>query len=82
VHGEKIAAYEKLCDALGEAPGTVALAWLLHQQAVTAPIIGPRTVGQLDDAQRAVELSLAADTLRQLDDIFPGYRPAPQHYAW
>jgi aryl-alcohol dehydrogenase-like predicted oxidoreductase len=82
VHGDKIMMYEKLCDALGEAPGSVALAWLLHQPAVTGPIIGPRTIGQLDEAQRAVELSLDAGTLRQLDDIFPGYRPAPQHYAW
>jgi aryl-alcohol dehydrogenase-like predicted oxidoreductase len=78
----KVIAYEDLCSALGEEPANVALAWLLHQPAVTAPIIGPRTIEQLDQAQRAVKLTLAEDTLRQLDDIFPGYRPAPQHYAW
>jgi aryl-alcohol dehydrogenase-like predicted oxidoreductase len=78
----KVIAYEDLCRALGEEPANVALAWLLHQPAVTAPIIGPRTNEQLDQAQRAVKLTLAQDTLRQLDDIFPGYRPAPQHYAW
>jgi aryl-alcohol dehydrogenase-like predicted oxidoreductase len=81
-HEDQVRAYEDLCDELGESPANVALAWLLHQPAVTAPIIGPRTAEQLDDAQRAVKLSLSEETLRQLDAIFPGYRPAPQHYAW
>ncbi len=79
---EQIAAYEDLCGELGEEPANVALAWLLHQEGVTGPIIGPRTVGQLDDAQRAVTLRLGDDVLKQLDDLFPGYRPAPEHYAW
>jgi aryl-alcohol dehydrogenase-like predicted oxidoreductase len=81
-HEGQVRAYEDLCDALGETPANVALAWLLHQPAVTAPIIGPRTLEQLDQAQRAVQLTLSRETLDQLDVIFPGYRPAPQHYAW
>jgi hypothetical protein len=81
-HREQIAAYEDLCGELGEEPANVALAWLLHQEGVTGPIIGPRTVGQLDDAQRAVTLDLDDDVLKRLDDLFPGYRPAPEHYAW
>jgi aryl-alcohol dehydrogenase-like predicted oxidoreductase len=60
----------------------VALSWLLHQDGVTAPIVGPRNLTQLDDAQRALTLSLDDDALKQLDVIFPGYRPAPEHYAW
>jgi len=79
---ERIAAYEDLCDELGEEPANVALAWLLHRDGVTGPIIGPRTVGQLDDAQRAVTLELDDGVLKRLDDLFPGYRPAPEHYAW
>ncbi len=79
---ERIAAYEDLCGELGEEPATVALAWLLHQEGVTGPIIGPRTAAQLDDAQRAVTLSLEDDILKRLDGLFPGYRPAPEHYAW
>jgi len=79
---EQIEAYENLCDEIGEEPGSVALAWLLHQEGVTGPIIGPRTAAQLEDAQRAVTLHLDADTLKRLDSIFPGYRPAPEHYAW
>ena len=81
-HRKQIEAFEGLCDALGEKPALVALAWLLHQDGVTGPIIGPRTIEQLDEPLRAVSLRLSEDTLKQLDDIFPGYKPAPEHYAW
>jgi aryl-alcohol dehydrogenase-like predicted oxidoreductase len=79
---EKFVAYEDLCDKLGEQPADVALAWLLHQDGVTAPIIGPRTQAQFDGAQRALAIHLDETVLRQLDEIFPGYKPAPEHYAW
>ena len=79
---QQIEAYEHLCDEIGEEPGSVALAWLLHQDGVTGPIIGPRTAGQLEDAQRAVSLKLDDKVLERLDSIFPGYRPAPENYAW
>jgi aryl-alcohol dehydrogenase-like predicted oxidoreductase len=79
---EQIESYELLCDELGEEPGAVALSWLLHQDGVTAPIVGPRNLAQLDNAQRALTVSLDDDALKQLDAIFPGYRPAPEHYAW
>ena len=78
----QVEAYEALCAELGQAPGDVALAWLLHQPAVTAPIIGPRTDEQLDAAERAVELKLDEATLKRLDDIFPGHKTAPEDYAW
>jgi len=81
-HREQIEAFESLCDELGEQPANVALAWLLHQDGVTGPIIGPRTLDQLDDAQHAVTLPLDDDALKRLDDLFPGYQPAPEHYAW
>jgi NDP-hexose C3-ketoreductase / dTDP-4-oxo-2-deoxy-alpha-D-pentos-2-ene 2,3-reductase len=81
-HRGQIEAYEALCDKLGEKPANVALAWLLHQDGVTAPIIGPRTMEQLDEPLRAVTLELSADTRQQLDEIFPGYKPAPENYAW
>jgi aryl-alcohol dehydrogenase-like predicted oxidoreductase len=79
---DKFVAYEDLCEKLGEEPADVALAWLLHQDGVTAPIIGPRTHAQFDGAQRALEISLSADVLARLDEIFPGFKPAPEHYAW
>ena len=79
---DRFAAYEDLCEKLGEEPADVALAWLLAQDGVTAPIIGPRTRAQFDGAQRALEVSLDADVLGRLDEIFPGFKPAPEHYAW
>jgi aryl-alcohol dehydrogenase-like predicted oxidoreductase len=75
--------YETTCRHLGQPPATVALAWLLQQPAVTAPIIGPRTIEQLDGALAALELTLSKDLLKRLDDIFPGPGgPAPEAYAW
>jgi len=53
--------WEKLCADLGEEPAAVALAWLYHQKGVTCPIIGPRTLEQLEGASlRAVDLALDA----------------------
>jgi aryl-alcohol dehydrogenase-like predicted oxidoreductase len=76
--------YEQLCRELGEEPAAVALAWLLHQDGVTAPIVGPRTLGQLEGASlRAVELELDEGAMKALDDIFPGPGgTAPEAYAW
>lgn len=83
IHRDRIARYEALCETLGEEPAHVALAWLLHQPAVTAPIIGPRTVEQLDRSMRALEIRLDEQALKQLDEIFPSPGgPAPEAYAW
>lgn len=79
---DQIAAYEDLCDKVGAEPAAVALAWLLTRPGVTGPIIGPRTADQLDGALAALDLTLDADTLTRLDEIFPPYRPAPEHFAW
>jgi aryl-alcohol dehydrogenase-like predicted oxidoreductase len=79
---DKLKAWEGLCKKLGEKPADVALSWLLHQKVVTAPIIGPRTMEQLDGSLRAVEIELAPETLKKMDEIFPGYKTAPEHYAW
>jgi aryl-alcohol dehydrogenase-like predicted oxidoreductase len=81
-HRDALAQYEDFADELGVAPGILALAWLLHQPAVTAPIVGPRIQDQLDDALKALEVELDADTLSRLDTIFPGHRTAPEDYAW
>ncbi|HTL87257.1 MAG TPA: aldo/keto reductase [Acidimicrobiia bacterium] len=75
--------WEKLCAEIGEEPAAVALAWLLHQREVTAPIVGPRTLEQLEGASlRAIELKLDDQTLKTLDEIFPGPGRAPENYAW
>jgi aryl-alcohol dehydrogenase-like predicted oxidoreductase len=75
--------YEALCKQLDEPPAAIALAWLLHNPVVTAPIIGPRTIEQLDSALRATEITLSEETLKKLDEIFPGPGgEAPMAYAW
>jgi aryl-alcohol dehydrogenase-like predicted oxidoreductase len=84
---DRIEAYEKLCADLGADPADVGIAWLLHQEGVTAPIIGPRTMAQLDGSLRSVDLKLSGEVLAKLDELFPapgpnGSKPAPEAYAW
>jgi aryl-alcohol dehydrogenase-like predicted oxidoreductase len=82
-YGKQVKKYEAFCDEIGEHPADVGLAWLLHQPAVTAPIIGPRTAQQLDGSLRALEISLDSDALARLDAIAPGPGgTAPEAYAW
>lgn len=91
----QIEAFEKFCKELNEQPADVALAWTLHHPAVTAPIIGPRTMDQLVGSVRATEIKLDDSQLRALDKIFPGPKgpteegisdwakqAAPEAYAW
>lgn len=52
---------------------------------MTAPIIGPRTVEQLDLPLAALATGLSADALARLDDLFPPIGkggPAPEAWAW
>ncbi|HEU5087874.1 MAG TPA: aldo/keto reductase, partial [Roseiflexaceae bacterium] len=75
--------YEAFCRDMGEQPADVALAWLLHNPVVTAPIIGPRTLDQLNGSTRAIEISFSDEQLKQLDEIWPGPGgEAPEAYAW
>ena len=79
----KLKAWEKFCKDRGKAPADVALAWLLANPAVTAPIIGPRTMEQLTGAMRAFKIKLGRDAMKQLDEIWPGPGgEAPEAYAW
>ncbi|WP_026426196.1 aldo/keto reductase [Actinokineospora inagensis] len=84
-HRGQIAAYEAFCAELGADPADVALAWLLSRDGVTGPIIGPRTVEQVDGALRAFDVTLDEPTLTTLDELFPppgNGGPAPEAYAW
>jgi aryl-alcohol dehydrogenase-like predicted oxidoreductase len=68
---------------MGEQPADVALAWLLHNPVVTAPIIGPRTMEQLEGSLRALAIKLSKGELKRLDEIWPGPGgEAPEAYAW
>jgi aryl-alcohol dehydrogenase-like predicted oxidoreductase len=79
---DTLEAWEKLCSEIGERPADVALAWLLAQPVVTAPIVGPRTMDQLDGGLRSLDIHLDGEVMSRLDRIFPGPGPAPEAYAW
>jgi aryl-alcohol dehydrogenase-like predicted oxidoreductase len=82
-HRERLTAWEAFCHEVGEEPAAVALAWLLRNPSVTAPIVGPRTRAQLDAAFRALEVKLTDDALGKIDAIWPGPGgEAPEAYAW
>jgi aryl-alcohol dehydrogenase-like predicted oxidoreductase len=82
-HRPQLEQYEALCRELGEKPADVALAWLLENPVVTAPIIGPRTMEQLEGSLRALDIKLSKKTLNKLDEIWPGPGgPAPEAFAW
>lgn len=80
---EQLDSYELFAQERGWTPSALGLAWLLHQPAVTGPIIGPRTVAQLESAVSALEIKLSAEDLSALDELFPGPGgQAPEAYAW
>jgi aryl-alcohol dehydrogenase-like predicted oxidoreductase len=82
-HRTRVEEYEAFCEQLGERPSDVAVAWLLRQPAVTAPITGPRNMEQFEQSLRALELQLDDKALDRLDQIWPGPGgQAPEAYAW
>jgi aryl-alcohol dehydrogenase-like predicted oxidoreductase len=81
-HRRQLEKYELLCAEVGFAPAQVALAWLLARPGITAPVLGPRTKDDLDSAVAALDVRLDASIIARLDDIFPGYKTAPEDYAW
>jgi aryl-alcohol dehydrogenase-like predicted oxidoreductase len=82
-HKDQLKAYEDYCAERNERASEVALAWLLAQPIVTSPIIGPRTIEQLEVAERALRIELDDAALARLDEIWPGPGgAAPEAYAW
>jgi len=78
----QIEKWENFCEKIGEEPSNTALAWLLDQPGVIAPIIGPRTVQQLNESIRSLEIKFDEALLSELDKIFPPAGTSPQYYAW
>ncbi|HZR46404.1 MAG TPA: aldo/keto reductase [Candidatus Manganitrophaceae bacterium] len=82
-HRSRLAEYENFCKEIGESPADIALAWVLANPVVTAPILGPRTLDQLTGAMHALEIGLEEAALKKLDEIWPGPGgEAPEAYAW
>ncbi|WP_337035282.1 aldo/keto reductase [Paenibacillus illinoisensis] len=82
-HKTQLEEFAALCRDLGEPQDTIALAWVAANPAVTAPIIGPRTLEQFETALKCLEVTLDDAVLKRLDEIFPGPGGhAPNAYAW
>ena len=81
----QLEAWEAWCEELGKPPAHVALAWLLAQPAVTAPIVGPRTLEQLNDTVACLDITFEQAQLDRLDELFPPVGnggPGPEAWAW
>jgi predicted dehydrogenase/aryl-alcohol dehydrogenase-like predicted oxidoreductase len=61
----------ELAQRLGKSPIHVALAYVLAQPFPSVPLIGPRTLDELDDSLRALDISLSKDDLEWLDGVTP-----------
>lgn len=79
---KQIEKWENFCDGFGEAPANTALAWLLNRPGITSPIIGPRTLQQLEISLKALDINFNEESLSKLDVIFPPAGQSPQYYAW
>lgn len=79
-----IDAMRRIADARGVSVAQVALAWLLHQKAVTTVIVGAKRIEQLDDNIAATSLRLTGEELAALDKVsalppeYPGWMFARQ----
>ncbi len=81
-YSDQLSQFDVLCRALGESPGAVALAWLLHQAGVVSTIIGPGAKEQLTSVLHVPEIALDDEALGEIDLIFPPCGRAPEAYAW
>lgn len=82
-HRTQLTAFASLAEEVGQPQDRIALAWLLANPAVTAPIIGPRTLAQFEDSLHVLDITLTDDVFARLHEIFPGPgKPAPEAYAW
>jgi aryl-alcohol dehydrogenase-like predicted oxidoreductase len=65
---EVLAALQQVAEGRGATASQVSLAWLLGRKGITSPIIGPRSISQLQDNVGAAELHLTADEMRALEE--------------
>jgi len=73
---------EKLAKKQGCSPSQIALAWVKNQPAITSPIIGPRTMEQLEDNLGAANVQLAEEEMDQLNEVsLPGRAVVPYYEA-
>ncbi len=73
-------------DVIAKEKGTslsqLSLAWVMHQPGVTSPIIGPRTMEQLEDNLKAVDVTITDEDRKAIDRIIrPGTHVSPYYEA-
>jgi 1-deoxyxylulose-5-phosphate synthase len=71
---DTVGALGRLAEQAGVSLVTLAVAWVLANKAITAPIIGASSPGQLDASLAAMEYRLDDDLKRQLDELTQEYR--------
>jgi aryl-alcohol dehydrogenase-like predicted oxidoreductase len=71
---------EALSKAKGCTPAQLAVAWCAAQPAVTSPIIGPRTMAQLQDNLGSIDVDITDDDRAQLDTVAPPGRATVAYY--
>ena len=82
-NADNLEKWEAFCKEMGKPPAEVALAWVMNNPVVTAPIIGPRTMEHLTSALKAAKIRFKKDELKKIDEIWPGPGgAAPEAYAW
>jgi aryl-alcohol dehydrogenase (NADP+) len=71
---DTVDAFLQLAREAGMKPATLAIAWVMRQPAVTAPIIGASRPDQLDDTLASAEVQLDDDLLGRLDALTREFR--------
>ena len=70
----------ELSQAKGCSVGQLSLAWCMHQPGITSPIIGPRTMDQLNDNLGALNVSITDEDRKQIDEVAPPGRAVYTYY--
>ncbi len=77
-----VEALEPIAKDMGATMSQLALAWVMHQPGVTSPIIGPRTMDQLKDNLKALDIQLGPANYKRIDEIIPpGTNASPFYEA-
>jgi aryl-alcohol dehydrogenase-like predicted oxidoreductase len=77
---DALEAYETVAADKGVPLSQLALAWCMHQPGITSPIIGPRTMEQLDDNLGALEVTVTDEDRERIDAVVPPGRVVVPYY--
>ena len=79
---DALEALEPLAQARGVTMSQLALAWVMQQPGITSPIIGPRTMEQLEDNLKAFDVTISDEDREVIDGVVPpGTHVSPYYEA-